>query len=87
MNDQFLYQYQQRPRPEFAEELYQRVSRQRRGPVLSYSRGSPLTGLAQSLHWMGVTMAVLFALSPDVRAQVYERVVQGVMGGLTGASH
>jgi hypothetical protein len=63
MNDEFLRRYWQRPRPEYAESLYQRISTSRPsqpGPKLSVS-WIPPKRLALNVMLMGTLYVLLCA--------------------------
>ena len=61
MNDQFLRDYWQRPRPEYAESLYQHLSAPR--PKLSVS-WRPSSRLAMNVMLMGTLYVLLCAHTP-----------------------
>jgi hypothetical protein len=70
MNDEFLYRYRQRPRPEFVESLYGRISAEPR-ITISFV---PLHKLAQNVALMGVALLLMYAYSPGVRGRLLGRI-------------
>ena len=70
MNDDFLYRYRQRPRPEFVESLYRRISSE---PRLSISF-VPVHKLAQNMRVMGVALLLMYVYSPGVRGRLYSHI-------------
>ena len=72
MNDEFLYRYRQRPRPEFVESLYQRISTE---PGLSISF-VPMHQLVQNVTVMGVVFFLMVAYSPDVRGRLHSQITK-----------
>jgi hypothetical protein len=75
MDDDFLIQYRKPPRREFAEALYQRISKENRIPF-----SLPLISVKHSLAWgvaiVCLVFTVVLAVSPDVRAQAGEIIKQ-----------
>jgi hypothetical protein len=61
MSDEFLKQFRERPRPEFAEALYQKINRPRRSIIM-------LKRLAFTAIALALAVATLFAVSPQARA-------------------
>jgi hypothetical protein len=70
MNDDFLYQYRQRPRPEFVESLYRRISAE---PRLSISFGHKL---AHNVTVMGVVFLLMYAYLPGVRGRLFGQIAR-----------
>jgi hypothetical protein len=67
MNDDFLYQLREPPRPEFADALYRRISQPKPTPLSSFLAPKRLAFASLILF---LALGLLLALSPDVRAQV-----------------
>ncbi len=72
MNDEFLYRYRQRPRPEFVESLYRRISAE---PRLSISF-VPMHKLVQNVTVMGVVFLLMYAYSPGVRGRLHSQIAR-----------
>ena len=72
MNDEFLYRYRQRPRPEFVESLYERISAE---PRVSISF-VPMRRLAGNAMIMGVVFLLMLACSPDGRAHLRSQIAK-----------
>jgi hypothetical protein len=68
MNDEWLYQWQQSPRPQFAAELRAKLPSATRAPR---RRGWLKAAAALILVWVGVWL-----ISPEVRAYVQEKVAE-----------
>ncbi len=64
MNDDFLKEFHQAPRPEFAAALYQRINK----PMQQQSNSNPVRFAALTLSLLAVLAATLL-LSPTLRAQ------------------
>ncbi len=67
MNDEFLYQFRKRPRREFADLLYQRISQPRR---LAMFTGTLVRRVALGLAAVCLVLAVVLLVSPGARAMV-----------------
>lgn len=69
MDDAFLYRYRRRPRPAFAEALYQRIS-----PPCAWIPMASLRQMGQSLALIGMVLLVTLAVSPEARARAWRQV-------------
>jgi hypothetical protein len=74
MNDDFLKNYYERPRPQFAEDLYRRLERRER-------RIATMRKFALSFMALMIVFAAVFAASPTVRAATLEFLQE--IGGLS----
>jgi len=72
MNDNFLYRYRQRPRPEFVDSLYTRISAE---PRLSISF-VPRHKLVQNVMVMGIAFLLLYTYSPDIRGRLFGQIAR-----------
>ena len=73
MNDEFLYRYRQRPRPEFAESLYKRISTGPK-PTISFALLRPK--LAQNVAVMGLALFLMYTYSPSVRGRLLGQIAR-----------
>jgi hypothetical protein len=74
MSETFLYQYQQQPREEFANSLYQHISAE--PAFFADLQFSPLTQIGKTLTLMGVTLAFMLTVSPNARTTVFDQVAR-----------
>ena len=72
MNDDFMYRYRQRPRPEFAESLYRRISTE---PRISIAFALPQK-LVQNMTVMGAVFLLMYAYSPGVRGRLLGQIAK-----------
>jgi hypothetical protein len=72
MNDEFLYRYRQRPRPEFVESLGKRISAEP-GVRISFV---PMHKLARNVMVMGIALLLLYSYSPDVRGRLFGQIAR-----------
>lgn len=80
MNDNFLTQFRESPRPEFARALYDRISQETKTPLLSLPIGTVKKRLVWAMAALCLAFVVALAASPEVRAQVSQ--FWSIIGGV-----
>jgi hypothetical protein len=81
MNDDFLSQYRQAPRPEFARSLYARLAREAKAGPLN-GRHAVAKRIGFGLAALCLVFAIVMAVSPAARAAV-DRIVATITVGRT----
>jgi hypothetical protein len=80
MNDDFLHQYREAPRREFADNLYGQLSQKKRRPTMGTGYNSTLKHLALGFAVVCLALAATAAFSPSARAKFLDVVRE--VGGL-----